>query len=424
MKSKRHTKFILGIGALLLSYNAVNAQQTGTANQPIPGQLWGLAFGDYAYVPHGDSAGRGNGNVQYKGLGSAASPTQNANAIEIRRAYLGYDYVINKKFSATALLAYEGNADANNNRTFYLKNIYVTWKNIFKNSDLIIGQQFTPSFATTNNIDALWGYRSIERSLLDMRKVDASTDMGISLAGRIWSADTSELSSFVGYRAMLGDNSSNTPVPAFTGAGTSPNSTTDKDKKFRLNIYYSSIKNKLTIGIYGDFINDGPVFYKTAKGYQNSTATLKGYAAYNAKLFGIGAEYFEQINTNGEVETFKTDPKSNDTLSAVQSGFSIFGHVTLIPNKLNFFARYDYYNPDTKYKYTTSENFTNRLVPQNTYTETFITAGLDWTPTDDKKVHIMPNIWYDAITNGYGSDKLKSDYYLVPRITFYFIFKQ
>lgn len=131
MKSKRHTKFILGIGALLLLYNAVKAQQTGTANQPIPGQLWGLAFGDYAYVPHGDSAGRGNGNVQYKGLGSAASPTQNANAIEIRRAYLGYDYVINNKFSATALLAYEGNADANNNRTFYLKNIYVTWKNIF-----------------------------------------------------------------------------------------------------------------------------------------------------------------------------------------------------------------------------------------------------------------------------------------------------
>jgi hypothetical protein len=424
MKTRKYTKFILGIGIYLLSYNAIYAQQSTPTPQPGSGQLWGLAFGDYAYVPHGDSAGRGNGNVQYKGLGSKGSPTQNANAIEIRRAYLGYDYVINSKFSATALLAYEGNYDANNNRTLYLKNIYLIWKNIFKNTDLIIGQQFTPSFATTNNIDALWGYRSVERSLLDMRKVDASTDMGITLAGRIWSTDTTALSSFIGYRAMVGDNSSNTPVPAFTGAGTAQNNTTDKDKKYRLNIYYSSIKNKLTLGVYSDFINDGAVFYKTSKGYQNSTATFKAYAAYNAKQFGIGAEYFEQINTNGEVETFKTDPTSNDTVSAVQAGFSVFGHATLIPNKLNFFARYDFYNPDTKYKYTTSETFTNRLVPQNTYTETFITAGLDWTPTEDKKVHIMPNIWYDGITNGYGSDKLKSDYYIVPRITFYFIFKQ
>jgi hypothetical protein len=58
-------------------------------------------------------------------------------------------------------------------------------------------------------------------------------------------------------------------------------------------------------------------------------------------------------------------------------------------------------------------------------TQTFITAGLDYTPV--KRVHIMPNIWYTGFksmdTNLTSTQKLaKSDYDLVYRITFYYIF--
>jgi hypothetical protein len=417
VKTNTYSKIIIGL--FMASYVNTYAQQTVTPG----GNLWGYAFGDYAYVAHGDSAGRGNGNVQYKGLGSKASGTQNQNAFELRRVYLGYDYTINSKFSATTLLAYEGDYDVNGNRTIYLKNAYFTWKNIFKNSNLIIGQQFTPSFSTANNTDALWGYRSIERDLLDMRKIDASTDMGVSLAGKLWSADTSSSTSFIGYQVMVGDNTGNVPVPGFTASGTSQNTTTDKDKKFRFTAYYSGLNNKLTIGVYADFINYGNVYYKTSKGYQNATWTIKAYAAFNTKPFGIGAEIFRQANTNGEFEVNEINPKSNDTASAVQIGFSVFGHVTVIPGKLNIFARYDSYNPDIFYTHSSTETFTSRLVSTNTYTETFVTAGVDWTPVADKKVHLMPNIWYDGISNGYGSNDLKSDNYIVPRLTFLYIFK-
>jgi hypothetical protein len=58
----------------------------------------------------------------------------------------------------------------------------------------------------------------------------------------------------------------------------------------------------------------------------------------------------------------------------------------------------------------------------NSFKETFINAGLDWTPTKDKKVHIMPNLWYYGIKNGYGSDNLGSSSYMLYRVTFLFSF--
>jgi len=429
------TKFVLGIGLTMLFFSNSNAQQTSTdASNNTPqastniagGHLWGLVFGDYAYVQHGDSAGRGNGNVEYKGLGAKSSPTQNENAFEIRRAYLGYDYKMNDAFSATTLLAYEGDADVSGNRTVYLKNAYLKWTNIFSKSDLYIGQQFT---ASSSAVEDLWGYRGIERTLMDLRKIDGTTDMGATLRGIIWEAkaDTGKHGTSLNYSFMVGDNSGNIPVPLFTNAGIAQNSTTDKDKKFRLNLFVKTFNDALTIGFYGDYINYGGVRYATEKLYQNSTQTLRGYIVYSTKVFGIGAECFMQNNTNGELETFakvgKLANPNNDTVTATQTGFSIFGHVTIIPNTLNVFARYDGYNPDTKYVYSTTETYTNRLVSANTYKETFITGGLDWTPKPDKKVHFLPNVWYDGIKNGYGSGELKSDYYLVYRITFQYSFK-
>jgi hypothetical protein len=187
MKTKLTTKITLGLALSFAIAGSVKVQaQTATPG----GKLWGYAFGDFAYVGHGDSAGRGNGGLQYKGLGNnqPAPPTWSSgeNAFDLRRVYLGYDYTINDKFSATTLLAYEGNADANGNNVPFLKNAYFTWKNIFPKSNLIVGQQPTSPFATANQTEALWGYRSVEKTIMDLRKVDGSTDMGIALTGKIW----------------------------------------------------------------------------------------------------------------------------------------------------------------------------------------------------------------------------------------------
>jgi hypothetical protein len=102
----------------------------------------------------------------------------------------------------------------------------------------------------------------------------------------------------------------------------------------------------------------------------------------------------------------------------------------------------DRYNPDANYSsacvytkaYSAIQNsgVAGALNPTTTfYTQTFYSAGLDWTP--NARFHIIPNIWYNGYktmmsttgANGTGSDlsaRTKSDYDLVYRLTFYFIF--
>lgn len=522
MKNKKITKSVLIIMGSIITAGTMQAQQTKsqrdslltlqrnavsliTAGQgsakPNTSGFWGYAFGDYAYMGKGDSAGRGT-KQQYKGLGQyGTGQNLHPNAFEIRRAYLGYDYIINSHFSANALLAYEGDQDVNNDRTVYLKYMYFKWKNIWKNTDLKVGQQATNSFATAYNTEPLLGYRSIEKTLLDMHGMDGSSDMGIMLEGRIWThkaKDTTKVPLFIGYSAMVGDNSGNNPVAAFTatiensslggqtvktttttsvvaispktgkdttltGTSTSTtaitvnnvNNTTDEAKKFRGNLYVNALNNALTVGVYGDFINYGDYYYGTATGYQHAVMTDKVYAAYNSKWFGLGFEYDMQTYKNGEVESYatttntatkvKTVGAKNDTTNAEQSGISIFAHGTIIQSTLNIFVRYDMYTPDTKYGYTAvasgntsslangaTEGFTSAMsnvsnsINGNYWKETFINAGLDWTPTfkkpfglKDKRVHIMPNVWYYGIkSSGYGSNALLSSNYMLYRISF------
>lgn len=463
MKKTNSTRLILGFAGSLLAIGSLQAQSTtpapassqalssnavseitNGAGSAMPGGsgLWGYAFGDYAYMAHGDSAGRGS-KQQYKGLG-AAHQASNPNAFEIRRAYLGYTQKINDKFSAYALLAYEGDQDVSDNRTVYLKYMYFKWKNIFKGSDLKIGQQATNSFANAYNTEPLMGYRSIEKTIMDMHGVDGSSDMGITLEGKLWHstpADSTILPTFIGYSAMIGDNSGNNPVAGFTGTATSLsggnpsvalnpfNTTTDKDKKFRANVYVNTLNGALTVGAYTDYINYGNNLNVSATDGSSShlseaVQTLKFYAVYNSQWFGIGAEWFTQSMTNGELESYKATPKSNDTVTAMQTGVSIFAHGTIIQNRLNIFARFDMYTPDAVYSNTTGEAFKSQFsnIGGSTFKENFMTAGLDWSPTNDKKVHFMPNIWFYQINNAIGSDALKSDNYMLYRLTFLYAF--
>lgn len=446
--------------AKVLDDNGISAITNGAGSSQGKGGFWGYAFGDYAYMGAGDSAGRGT-KQQYKGLGAAGQPA-GQNAFEIRRAYLGYDIAPNKKFSGCVLLAYEGDQDVNQNRVMYMKYAYVKWKNIWKGTDLKIGQQSTCSFASAYNTEPLSLYRASEKTIMDMHGMDGSSDMGINLGGKIVtfkSGDSTKFPCFIGYNLMVGNNSGNNPVAGFTGnatslSGGSPavtlnpfNNTTDNAKKFRYNLFVNALNGALTVGYYGDFINYGNYYTGTAKGYQMSIMTNKAYAVYNHKWFGIGVEYVMQTMTNGEIETtYVPAPGKNtvDTTSASQGGLSIFAHGTIIQNALNIFVRYDMYTADNNFTYTvnSTSNLPNKAAETFTtampnlggtagslstykaipYKETFINAGIDWTPTKDKKVHIMPNVWMYQIKNAYGADNLASANYMLYRVTFLFAF--
>ena len=73
--------------------------ETDTTWKPVR-RLWGYAFGDFYYDAHADAGNRG-AETNYNGV-----PTYR-NAFQFRRIYLGYEYDINRKFTAEVLLASE-----------------------------------------------------------------------------------------------------------------------------------------------------------------------------------------------------------------------------------------------------------------------------------------------------------------------------
>jgi hypothetical protein len=419
------------------SVTATQAQSDGDTSTFKPsGNLWGYIFGDYAMKVNNDTLGRGAGNVQYKGTTSLNSNNTTANtlvpanvqsnAFQLRRVYLGYDYNFARNLTGSVVLANEQTLLPNNQNTTYLKYAFLKWSNIWKNSDLIIGQYQTASFATPNGTEPLWGYRSVERTIMDLHNNDGSTDLGLSLLGKIWSAPSttdSDKPSFLGYVLQVGNGNSATPE-------------TDPFKKVRANLYFVTLNQKLTIGAYGDYTTT------QLSPYNTSNSTVKAYASYKSEAFRLGFEFFQQTNMNSDVYTIY-DPATKlagttvNIHSGVQLGFSVFGSAKLIKDKLNIFARYDMFNPDTKWN--TNNIYTkaysgitgSNLAAATFYTQQFVTAGLDWTP--NKRFHIMPNVWYnryssmmstssvDGTGKPYGT-RVINDYDLVYRVSFYFIF--
>ena len=134
-----------------------------------------------------------------------------------------------------------GDVLADGKFTPYVKYANIAWKNIFKNSDLKVGQQATPSFAKTMRNDQtaeeVWGYRSIERTISDIRRTP-SFDMGASLQG--WFDNKG----CFGYMLMVGNGNSAKPE-------------TDAYKWLYGDVYAKFFGKRLVIDVYQDYEKTG-----------------------------------------------------------------------------------------------------------------------------------------------------------------------
>jgi hypothetical protein len=414
---KTITKMGIYCSLLLTLAGSAKAQMADTSAEFKPsGKLWGYGFGDYAYKGGTDEINRG-GNNQYTKV------PVNANEFQWRRLYLGYNYNISKKFSAEFLLAAEddwaggvlgqsaasvtvntvtgtgtpnlgGNGDVLLNTKFapYIKLANIRWKNIFKNSDLVIGQAPTPTFAqgsalkenarNSQTSEEVWGYRSIERTIVDIRRT-SSYDFGASLQG--WFDNNGNY----GYDVMVAN-----------GTGAKPEG--DQNKWFYGDVYAKFLNKKLIIDLYQDYekINWG-VYVKGPNGNWNHDRNMtKLFVAYTTPKFTVGFEGY--INTlMGDVIVTGID-KNTYYRTTDAMGISVFTKGRITKEKLGWFAMFD--NVDN------SGNLNNIVGQANTksYTvgtsqydpttkEMFGTFGLDYTPI--KNVHIMPNVWLNTYTS-------------------------
>lgn len=369
----------------LLSLNVFGQKDTTKVKTEFKpsGKLWGYAFGDFLYKAQANKFGMNN--TQYP-----STVVKDFSSFEFRRIYLGYDYDISEKFTAQFLLAYEGATfTTDGKRSMYIKGANLRWKNIFHNSDLVIGQMSTPTFATTS--EPVWGYRSLEKTIMDMRGIGGSNDVGISLQGKF--NDKGDY----GYNVMISN-----------GSGAVPEA--NKFKKLYGDLYAKFMDQKIILDLGAD--NE----WSQSKPYQKSKTTIKGMLAFQTKPFTFGLEAFQQVQKNN---TIYTEPSTvKDTVNDVASGISVFARGA-ITSKLGFVLRYDFYNPDGKF------NASNVYAASYTgiYTESFILAGLDYAPM--KNVHFIPNVWYDMYNNRNSAVNhlSSSSNDLAVRLTVYYIFR-
>jgi hypothetical protein len=390
---------------------SVKTAEKDTAWKPVR-RIWGYAFGDFYYDAHADVANRG-AETNYNGVPAYR------NAFQFRRIYLGYEHDITKKFTAEILLASEPNANtvvsgttsisnsdnlADNKMAFYIKNIDLRWKNIWKGTDFVIGEMLTPAFPLLT--EKIWGYRSIERTISDFHRTNAY-DVGVSLQG-VFDPSAKNF----GYNILIGNNSAGSPA----SLGSAANANTGFYKAFYGDVYAKFLNQTLIFDLYADYMKTAPA---TAAIGGQSRNMIKGFVAYTTPKITFGLEAYTQKLTNGVTNTVTKLPED-----ATVEAFSIYAHGAIYKDKLGFFIRYDGYNPDNDYHITDAyTSNTNLAAYSASAKEHFYTAGLDFTPA--KNVHFEPNVWLiqykdqrDSSTTGY----LPDSHVLVYRLTFYFIF--
>ncbi len=311
-------------------------------------------------------------------LNVANGGAKDLNGFQLRRIYFTYDNEISPVFSTRFRLeATTGNP--------FVKDAYLKWKNVFQGSDLYFGLQGTPAFEISEGV---WGYRSVEKTILDLRGIVSSRDLAVGLRGKL------DESAMVKYWVMFGNNSS-------TGAEA------DKYKRLYGHIQFSPTE-KITATLYAD--------YKMQAGVNDpkSTTNPKATLGHNALTVAVFAGYTEKdkyrFGVEGFVQTTAHEYKdgSADSLVAKNTiGVTLFGTYNLT-EALTVLGRFDLFDPNTNSK--------SKYDARN-----YVVFGLDWKA--DKNVSIIPNILYetyDKVQSGAGTRSVDAS--LTARITIYYIF--
>ena len=322
------------------------------------GMFSGYMMGDYYWI-----------------ISNHDSDLEGKNGFWFRRIYFTYDQNLNEAFAVR--LRFEMASDGKFGteaikHTPYIKDALLKWK-YTKNHQMIIGISPTPTWSV---LEKFWGYRSVEKTLLDIQKWSSSRDFGLALQGSLLADDQLK------YHFMLAN-------------GSGENSEINDGKKAFGAISYHFSKS-FFIQIYADR-NDN-VNNKTYSGW----TTLQGFAGFQNGGFRLGLQTARQYRT-----LYNGDELTLDAASV----FSIYD----ISDQVKLFARVD-----RMFDANPEGHKINYLPFDNSANSTLYIAGIDYSPANG--VYFIPNV--EMITYGENSVGFTPNTDLVPRVTFFYVFKE
>jgi hypothetical protein len=325
--------FCSGIAVIFLNVSGI-AQETA-------GKISGLMYADYFYNISRDTGFTSLPNTAMFGR-------EDLNGFEIRRVYFTYDHRLSTEFSGRVRLEADGITLTQNNKIgVFLKDAFLRWKDILPGQDIYFGIQPTPAFEVS---EMVYGYRSLEKTILDHRGIVSSRDFGIAARGKI--------AGDLRYWFLFGNNSGNSPE-------------TDRYKRIYTHLSYIPYKHFVTT-IYWDLRfrqkTEDPIAHSGL--ISNNILTTAVFFGYNnSGLFSAGIEAFYSTAHNNITR--------NGTLRDINSGgLSFFGNVDIL-NNLQFTARYDIYDPGLNTDFSEDKRH-------------FYLTGISYKPVES--VQIIPNL--------------------------------
>ena len=128
-------------------------------------RLSGLAFLDYAYT-----------------LASPEAGAAGANGFDYRRLYFTADYTLSEAFSGRFRIEAQGTSTTEAGRPApFVKDAFLRWDGpLAEGHSLTLGVQPPPLFEVAERV---WGYRSLEKTLIDRVRANDSRDFGLRADG-------------------------------------------------------------------------------------------------------------------------------------------------------------------------------------------------------------------------------------------------
>jgi hypothetical protein len=269
---KAFTLFLFaGIATAIATTVQVQAQDTV--------RLSGLAFLDYSYVA--DDPGDATGD----------------NGFGYRRLYLTSDFMAGED------IRFRARIEAADGKDPFIKDLSLRWRNALADGhDLYIGVTAPPAFETSEDF---FGYRSLEKTIMDRNRIVSSRDFGVGLRGRLTRGGA------LRYAVMIGNNNG-------------VKQETDRHKRLYGQLSYQS-REQLTVTVGGDF----------ASMADGQATNLNGFIGYRDDRFRIG------------LEGYTNEREEDDLPDLERTGVSAMLALAVTP-VTELVARYDVYEADSE----------------------------------------------------------------------------